>query len=64
MAGDFVDLEAMWDAVVSSGPEILLAGRDVWMVARAVVKNWWRSFRYNYVLTAIHTKHEKVVACL
>jgi hypothetical protein len=22
--------------------------------------NWWRSFGYNYVLAAIHTRHEKV----
>jgi hypothetical protein len=25
-----------------------------------VVKNWWHSFGYNYVLAAIHAKHEKV----
>jgi hypothetical protein len=25
-----------------------------------VVKNWWRSFGYNYVLAAIRTKHKNV----
>jgi hypothetical protein len=60
MAGDFVDLEVMQDVVVSSGVDILPTGRDVRRSAHAVVKNWRRSFGYNYVLAAIRTKHAKV----
>jgi hypothetical protein len=64
MASDSVDLEAMQDAAVSSGADILPVGRDVRRAAHVVVKNWWRSFGYNYVLAAIHAKHEKVLAYL
>jgi hypothetical protein len=64
MAGDPVDLEAMQDATVSSSADILPAGQDVRRVVRAVVKNWWHSFGYNYVLATIHAKHEKVLAYL
>jgi hypothetical protein len=44
MAGDSIDLGAMQDAAVSSGADILFAGRDVQRAARTVVKNWWGSF--------------------
>jgi hypothetical protein len=64
MVGDSFDLEAMQDAAVSSGADILPIGQDVRRAARAVVKNWWHSFGYNYVLEAIRTKHEKVLAYL
>jgi hypothetical protein len=57
-------LEAMRDGAVSSGADIMPAGRDVQRAACAVVKNYWHSFGYNYVLTTIHTKHEKVLAYL
>jgi hypothetical protein len=57
-------LEAMRDGAVSSGADIMSAGRDVQRAACAVVKNYWHSFGYNYVLTTIHTKHEKVLAYL
>jgi hypothetical protein len=64
MAGDSVDLWAMQDAVVPSGANILPVVRDVQRAACTVVKNWWRSFAYNYVMAAIHAKHEKVFAHL
>jgi hypothetical protein len=64
MAGDPVDLEAMQDATVSSSADILPTGQDVRRVVCAVVKNWWHSFGYNYVLATIHAKHEKVLAYL
>jgi hypothetical protein len=55
MVGDSVDLEAMQDAAMSSDADVLPTGRDVWRSARTVVKNWWRSFYYNYVLATICT---------
>jgi hypothetical protein len=60
MVGNFVDLEAVRDAAVSRGADVLPTGRDVRRSARAVVKNWWRSFGYGCVLAAIHANHEKV----
>jgi hypothetical protein len=60
MAGDSIDSEVVQDATVSSGADGLPAGQDVWRSTRAVVKNWWHSFGYNYVLAAIRVKHEKV----
>jgi hypothetical protein len=59
MVGDYIDLEAMRDAALSSGADILPIGRDVRRASRVVVKNWWRSFGYNYVLAAIRANHEK-----
>jgi hypothetical protein len=60
MVGDSVDLEVVQDVAVSSGADVLPAGRDVQRSVCAVVKNWWCSFGYTYVLAAIHAKHEKV----
>jgi hypothetical protein len=64
MAGDSVDLDAIQDATASSGANILPMERDVWRAARAVAKNWWRSFGYDYVLDAIRTRLHEVIISL
>jgi hypothetical protein len=46
MAGNSIDLEAMRDATVSSGADILPAGQGVRRASHVVVKNWWRYFGY------------------
>jgi hypothetical protein len=61
MAEDSVDLDAIRDAATKSGVDVLPAGPDVWRVARTVSKKW-RSFGYDYVLSAIHAKHEEVLS--
>jgi hypothetical protein len=56
MAGESVDLDALQDAATDSGANILPAEHYVWRVAHVVLKKWWRSFGYDYVMDAIHTR--------
>jgi hypothetical protein len=64
MAGNSVDLDAIQDAVVASGANILPVKRDVWRAACAVAKNWWHSFGYDYVLDAIRTRLREVISSI
>jgi hypothetical protein len=64
MAGDSVDLDAVWDAAAEIGADVLPAGTDVWRATRAVLREWWHSFGYDYVLSVIHAECEEVLACL
>jgi hypothetical protein len=47
-----------------SRADILLMEWNVQKVARTVLKKWWRSFGYDYVLAAIRAKLLEVTACL
>jgi hypothetical protein len=64
MAGDSVDLNAIQDVAVASGANILPTAREVQRAARAVAKNWWRSFGYEYVLDAIHSRLHEVISSI
>jgi hypothetical protein len=64
MAGDSVDLDVVRGVATKSGADILPGEHDVQRAARAVLKKLWHSFGYDYVLSAIHAKHEKYLyAC-
>jgi hypothetical protein len=63
MAGDSVDLDVIWGMAVESGVDVLPAGPAVRRAAGAILKKRWRSFGYDYVLAAIHAKHEVVLVC-
>jgi hypothetical protein len=47
-----------------SRADILLMEWNVQKAARTVLKKWWRSFGYDYVLAAIRAKLLEVTACL
>jgi hypothetical protein len=61
MAGNSVDLNAIQDAAAINGADISLMERDVWKAAHVVAKNWWLSYGYDYVLSAIRTRLCKVI---
>jgi hypothetical protein len=62
LAGDSVDLEAVWVVASEGGADILPAGSSVRKAARAVSKKWWCSFGYDYVLSVIRTQQAKVLS--
>jgi hypothetical protein len=64
MAGQSIDLSALQDTAAVSGANILPVELGVRRAAHAVVKKWWRSFGYDYVLAAIHTKLHEVTTAL
>jgi hypothetical protein len=53
MAGESVDLNALQDTAAVNEPNILPTDQDVWRAVRVVLKKWWCSFGYDYVLGAI-----------
>jgi hypothetical protein len=61
MTRDSIDLRSLQVAVAESGACILPAECSVWRAARVVSKNWWHSYGYDYVIAAIHVKHEEVL---
>jgi hypothetical protein len=63
IAGDLVNLDAIWGVATKSGADVLPAGPDVRRATQTVLKKWWRSFGYNYVLANIRAKHEEVLVC-
>jgi hypothetical protein len=60
MADQSIDLDALQDAAAMSEVDILAMERDVQRDARTVLKKWWRSFGYDYVLGAIRVKLREV----
>jgi hypothetical protein len=64
MARDSIDFDDIQTMAAESGADILPIDRDVQSVVRAVSKKWWCSFGCNYVLAAIHAKHNKVHVCV
>jgi hypothetical protein len=64
MAEDSVDLDFVRGVAAKSGVHVLPARPDVRRAARVVLKKWWHSFVYDYVLSAIHAKREEVLTCL
>jgi hypothetical protein len=61
MAGDSVNLSALQAVVAKSGVDILPTECGIRRAMRAVSKNWWCPFGYDYVMAAIHVKHENVL---
>jgi hypothetical protein len=59
MAGDSVDLDAVRGVAAKSGADVLPAENDVRRAVQAVLKKWWCSFGYNYVLSTIYAKHKR-----
>jgi hypothetical protein len=53
MAGDSIDLAALQTVAVDRGVDILPEEQDVRRAARVILRKWWRSFGYNYVLATI-----------
>jgi hypothetical protein len=64
MVRDSVDLAVVGGAASKSGVDILPTKHNVQRAPRAVSKRWWRCFSYDYVLAAIHTNHDEVLAYL
>jgi hypothetical protein len=64
MVGDSIDLDALQSAADESGADILPAEHNVRRVVWAVLKKWWCSFGYDYVLAAIRATHKKVLICM
>jgi hypothetical protein len=60
MADQSIDLGALQDAAAMCEVDILAMERDVQRDARMVLKKWWRSFGYDYVLGAIRVKLREV----
>jgi hypothetical protein len=63
LAGSSVDLEVVRVAASKSCMDALPAASSVWKAARAVLKKWWRSFGYDYVLAMIRAQQSKVLSC-
>jgi hypothetical protein len=61
MTGDSVYLAALQTMAGDSGADILSPMRDVRRAACALLKKWWCSFGYNYVLTGIQTRLREVI---
>jgi hypothetical protein len=53
MAGDSMDLAALQTVAVDRGVDILPKEQDVRRAACVILRKWWRSFGYNYVLATI-----------
>jgi hypothetical protein len=64
MVGDSVDLDVVQGVATKSDADILPARPDIQRPVREVLRNWWCSFGYDYVLSAIRAKNEEVLACL
>jgi hypothetical protein len=62
LAGDSVDLEAMWVEASEGGMDVLPAGSSVQKTARAVSKKWWLPFGYDYVLSIISAQQANVLS--
>jgi hypothetical protein len=62
LAGDSVDLEAVWVASSESGTDVLPTRSSVRKASLAVSKKWWHSFAYDYVLSVIHAQQVKVLS--
>jgi hypothetical protein len=60
MAGDSVDLDTVRGVATESGADVLPVESGVQRAMRAVLKKWWHSSGYDYVLAAICAKNEKV----
>jgi hypothetical protein len=54
MDGDLVNFDVVRVTTVESGVDVLPARPDVRRAERAVLKKWWHSFGYNFVLSVIH----------
>jgi hypothetical protein len=64
MVRNSIDLDALQGAAAESGSDVLPVERDVWRAMWAVSKKWWHYFGYDYVMSAIHATHEKVLICM
>jgi hypothetical protein len=62
MASDLVDLDIVRSTAVECGANVLPTGPDVRRAVRAILKKWWHSFGYNYVLSVIRAKQREVLA--
>jgi hypothetical protein len=54
MVRDYTNLDALPSATAESGVDILAIECGVRRAAWAVLKKWWPSFSYDYVLAATH----------